>query len=55
MQIGHKMTELEAFEVLSVVLEHPVLVVLGFCWRYEMVKHLMSISFTRQNVFFCIY
>ena len=25
MQIGHKMTELEAFEVLSVVLEHPVL------------------------------
>ena len=24
MQIGHKMTELEAFEVLSVVLEHPV-------------------------------
>ena len=25
MQIGHKMTELEAFEVLSVILEHPVL------------------------------
>ena len=25
MQIGHKMTELEAFEVLSVVLEHPVI------------------------------
>ena len=24
MQIGRKMTELEAFEVLSVVLEHPV-------------------------------
>ena len=28
MQIGHKMTELEAFEVLSVVLEHPVYMVL---------------------------
>ena len=26
MQIGRKMTEFEAFEVLSVVLEHPVLV-----------------------------
>ena len=25
MQIGRKMTELEAFEVLSVILEHPVL------------------------------
>ena len=24
MQIGRKMTEFEAFEVLSVVLEHPV-------------------------------
>ena len=24
MQIGHKMTELEAFEILSVILEHPV-------------------------------
>ena len=24
MQIGRKMTELEAFEVLSVILEHPV-------------------------------
>ena len=24
MQIGRKMTELEAFELLSVVLEHPV-------------------------------
>ena len=25
MQIGRKMTDLEAFEVLSVILEHPVL------------------------------
>ena len=25
MQIGRKMTELEAFKVLSVILEHPVL------------------------------
>ena len=30
MQIGHKMTELEAFEVLSVVLEHPVFQVTKF-------------------------
>ena len=26
MQIGHKMTELEAFAVLSIILEHPVYV-----------------------------
>ena len=29
MQIGRKMTELEAFELLSVVLEHPVFAFLG--------------------------
>ena len=28
MQIGRKMTEFEAFEVLSVVLEHPVYITL---------------------------
>ena len=28
MQIGRKMTDLEAFEVLSVILEHPVLNIL---------------------------
>ena len=33
MQIGHKMTELEAFEVLSVVLEHPVYVVYVFIFN----------------------
>ena len=29
MQIGRKMTEFEAFEVLSVVLEHPVYIVVN--------------------------
>ena len=28
MQIGRKMTDLEAFEVLSVILEHPVFMIL---------------------------
>ena len=35
MQIGHKMTELEAFEVLSVVLEHPVYVIKNVRFQLE--------------------
>ena len=30
MQIGRKMTDLEAFEVLSVILEHPVYILSNF-------------------------
>ena len=37
MQIGRQMTELEAFEVLSVVLEHPVYI-FSFVYLYYLYK-----------------
>ena len=42
MQIGHKMTELEAFEVLSVVLEHPVFFVSK--GEKTMTKHVIALG-----------
>ena len=42
MQIGHKMTELEAFEVLSIILEHPVYV--------YMISKYLSINIHGKNI-----
>ena len=54
MQIGHKMTELEAFEVLSVVLDHPVQTLFTHIRNVlPYLRVLMDFSFfsTLQNIF----
>ena len=40
MQIGRKMTELEAFEVLSVILEHPVYIYTVTCLHVAHVRYI---------------